>query len=147
MAEEKITKFAVQNAADLSKFIKSYIPFLNVRRLSDKATLPKRMFAHSAGYDIFSARDITVPARGKAIIPTDLSIDLPPGTYGRIAARSGVAWHHSIDVGGGVVDLDKNPVFVILFNHSDVDFEVKIGDNIAQLVIELHATPEVVEVY
>lgn len=58
-----------------------------------------------------------------------------------------MSWHHSIDVGGGVVDLDKNPVFVILFNHSDVDFEVKVGANIAQLVIELHATPEIVEVY
>lgn len=88
-----------------------------------------------------------VPARGKAKIATDLSIDLPPGTYGRVAARSSVAWHHSIDVGGGVVDSDKNPLFVILFNHSDVDFEVKVGDNIAQLVIELHAIPEVVEVY
>ncbi|KAJ8541005.1 hypothetical protein K7X08_001821 [Anisodus acutangulus] len=149
MAEEKkINNFAIQNgAADIYEVIKSYIPFLNVRRLSDKAILPKRMFPHSAAYDIFSARDIMVPARGKAKIATDLSIDLPPGTYGRVAARSSVAWHHSIDVGGGVVDLDKNPVFVILFNHSDVDFEVKVGDNIAQLVIELHATPEVIEVY
>ncbi|KAK4351986.1 hypothetical protein RND71_027504 [Anisodus tanguticus] len=149
MAEEKkINNFAIQNgSADIYEVIKSYIPFLNVRRLSDKAILPKRMFPHSAAYDIFSARDIMVPARGKAKIATDLSIDLPPGTYGRVAARSSVAWHHSIDVGGGVVDLDKNPVFVILFNHSDVDFEVKVGDNIAQLVIELHATPEVVEVY
>ncbi|XP_060199658.1 deoxyuridine 5'-triphosphate nucleotidohydrolase-like [Lycium barbarum] len=149
MAEEKkINNFAVQNgSADICEVIKSYIPFLKVRRLSDKATLPQRMFPHSAAYDIFSARDTMVPARGKAIIATDLSIDLPPGTYGRVAARSSVAWHHSIDVGGGVIDLDKNPVFVILFNHSDVDFEVKVGDNIAQLVIELHATPEVVEVY
>lgn len=48
---------------------------------------------------------------------------------------------------GGVVDLDKNPVFVILFNHSNVDFEIKVGDYIAQLVIEFHAIPEVVEVY
>ncbi|MCD7466800.1 hypothetical protein HAX54_003830 [Datura stramonium] len=146
--EKKFTNFAVQNgSADICEVIKSYIPFLNVRRLSEKATLPKRMFPHSAAYDLFSARDIVVPARGKAKIATDLSIDLPPGTYGRVAGRSSVSWHHSIDVGGGVVDLDKNPVFVILFNHSDVDFEVKVGDNIAQLVVELHATPEVVEVY
>ncbi|PHT51195.1 Deoxyuridine 5'-triphosphate nucleotidohydrolase [Capsicum baccatum] len=149
MAEEKkLTNFAVQNGSvDICEVIKSYIPILNVRRLSDKATLPKRMFPHSAAYDLFSARDTVVPARGKAKIATDLSIALPPGTYGRVAARSSVAWRHSIDVGGGVVDADKNHVFVILFNHSDIDFEVKVGDNIAQLVIELHAIPEVVEVY
>lgn len=118
MAEEKkFTNFAAQNgSSDLSEVIESYVPVLNVRRLSEKATLPKRMFPESAAYDLFSARDVVVPARGKAKIATDLSIDLPPGTYGRIASRSGKSWHHSIAVGGGVVDLDKNPVFVILFN-------------------------------
>ncbi|XP_027149759.1 deoxyuridine 5'-triphosphate nucleotidohydrolase-like [Coffea eugenioides] len=131
----------------LSEALKNFMPFLYVRRLSDRATLPKRMFPHSAGYDLFSATDTKVPARGKARISTDLSIDIPPGAYGRIAARSSLAWDHSIEVGGGVVDADKNPVFVILYNHSDVDFVVKVGDRIAQLVIELNATPEVVEVH
>lgn len=31
-----------------------------------------------------SAAETIVPARGKAMVPTDLSIDIPPGTYGRI---------------------------------------------------------------
>lgn len=55
MAEEKkLTNFAVQNGSvDICEVIKSYIPILNVRRLSDKATLPKRMFPHSAAYDLF----------------------------------------------------------------------------------------------
>lgn len=35
---------------------------------------------------------------------------------------------------------------MILFNHSDVDFEVKIGDRIAQLIIEKIVTPDVVQV-
>uniref|UniRef100_M1A2H5 dUTP pyrophosphatase n=1 Tax=Solanum tuberosum TaxID=4113 RepID=M1A2H5_SOLTU len=52
--EKKFTKFAVQNGSvDICEVIKSYIPFLNVRRLSEKATLPKRMFPHSAAYDLF----------------------------------------------------------------------------------------------
>ena len=37
-------------------------------------------------------------------------------------------------------------VNVILFNHSDVDFEVKPGDRIAQMIIERIMTPDVVEV-
>jgi dUTPase len=47
-----------------------------------------------------SAYDVTVPARGKALIQTDLQIKLPVGCYGRIAPRSGLALHHHIDVGG-----------------------------------------------
>ncbi|KAK1374950.1 hypothetical protein POM88_031143 [Heracleum sosnowskyi] len=74
-----------------------------------------------------SASEIKVPARGKALVPTDLRIAVPEGTYARIAPRSGLAWKHSIDVGAGVIDAD----------YSDVDFEVKAGDRIAQLIIAI----------
>jgi dUTP pyrophosphatase len=47
-----------------------------------------------------SAYDVTVPARGKELIKTDLQIQLPSGCYGRIAPRSGLALKHHIDVGG-----------------------------------------------
>jgi dUTP pyrophosphatase len=63
------------------------------------------------------------------------------------APRSGLAWKHSIDVGAGVIDADyRGPLGVILFNHSDQDFAVKAGDRIAQLILEVIVTPEVVEV-
>lgn len=42
-----------------------------------------------------------------------------------------------IDVGAGVIDADyRGQVKVLLFNHSDVDFEVKEGDRVAQLILE-----------
>lgn len=109
--------------------------------------MPSRGSPLSAGYDLSSATETKVPARGKALVPTDLSIAVPEGTYARIAPRSGLAWKHSIDVGAGVIDADyRGSVGVILFNHSDVDFEIKEGDRIAQLIIEKIITPDVVEV-
>ncbi|KAL3845233.1 hypothetical protein ACJIZ3_002636 [Penstemon smallii] len=121
--------------------------FLRVIKLSEKAVLPSRGSPLSAGYDLSSAAETKVPSRGKALVPTDLSIAIPQGTYARVAPRSGLAWKHSIDVGAGVIDADyRGPVGVILFNHSDVDFEVKVGDRIAQLIIEKIMTPEVTEV-
>lgn len=46
-----------------------------------------------------------------------------------------------------MIDADyRGPVGVILFNHSDMNFEVKVGDRIAQLIIEKIITPEVQEV-
>ncbi|KAG6399602.1 hypothetical protein SASPL_141083 [Salvia splendens] len=127
--------------------IQEVAPFLRVKRLSEKAILPSRGSPLSAGYDLSSAVETKVPARGKALVPTDLSIAVPEGTYARIAPRSGLAWKHSIDVGAGVVDADyRGPIGVILFNHSDVDFEVTAGDRIAQLIIEQIVTPEVAEV-
>ncbi|XP_055814953.1 deoxyuridine 5'-triphosphate nucleotidohydrolase-like [Solanum dulcamara] len=121
--------------------------FFRVKKLSDNAVLPSRGSPLSAGYDLSSATETKVPARGKALVPTDLSIAVPEGTYARIAPRSGLTWKHSIDVGAGVIDADyRGPVGVILFNHSDVDFKVKIGDRIAQLIIEKIIVPEVEEV-
>ncbi|XP_009790306.1 deoxyuridine 5'-triphosphate nucleotidohydrolase [Nicotiana tabacum] len=123
------------------------IPFFRVKKLSENAVLPSRASPLSAGYDLSSAAEAKVPARGKALIPTDLSIAVPQGAYARIAPRSGLAWKHSIDVGAGVIDADyRGPVGVILFNHSDVDFEVKAGDRIAQLIIQKIMTPDVEEV-
>ncbi|KAJ3685406.1 hypothetical protein LUZ61_014570 [Rhynchospora tenuis] len=124
-----------------------FSPLLKIKKLSPNAVVPSRASALSAGYDLSSAVEAVVPARGKALVPTDLSISIPEGTYARIAPRSGLAWKHSIDVGAGVIDADyRGPVGVILFNHSDTDFAVKQGDRIAQMIIEQIMTPDVVEV-
>ncbi|PHT29080.1 Deoxyuridine 5'-triphosphate nucleotidohydrolase [Capsicum baccatum] len=122
-------------------------PFFRVKKLSENAVLPSRASPLSAGYDLSSAVETKVPAKGKALVPTDLSIAVPQGTYARIAPRSGLAWKHSIDVGAGVIDADyRGPVGVVLFNHSEVDFEVKAGDRIAQLIVQKIVTPDVEEV-
>ena len=71
-----------------------------------------------------SAVEVTVPAKGKAIVATDFSIAVPIGTYGRVAPRSGLAVKNFIDVGAGVVDADyRGPLGVVLFNFSEVDFK------------------------
>lgn len=41
-----------------------------------------------------------IPAKGRALIHTGLRFELPEGTYGRIAPRSGLAKNSGIDVGG-----------------------------------------------
>ncbi|KIY93499.1 dUTP pyrophosphatase [Monoraphidium neglectum] len=119
----------------------------SVQRISSNATLPTRGSAKAAGYDISSAEDCIIPARGKHCVSTGLRIAVPAGTYGRVAPRSGLAAKHFIDTGAGVVDEDyRGELKVLLFNHSDADFAVRVGDRIAQLVLERIATPEVEEV-
>ncbi|KHN95355.1 dUTP pyrophosphatase [Metarhizium album ARSEF 1941] len=55
-------------------------PPLQVKKLSDKARLPTRGSAFAAGYDIYAAKDTVVPARGKVLVDTDISIAVPAGT-------------------------------------------------------------------
>ncbi|ETW84263.1 hypothetical protein HETIRDRAFT_425693 [Heterobasidion irregulare TC 32-1] len=120
---------------------------LLIKRLSAKAKLPTRGSALAAGYDLYSAEKKIIPARGKALVDTQLSIAVPAGTYGRVAPRSGLASKFMIDTGAGVIDADyRGIVFVLLFNLSDQDFTVEEGDRVAQLVLERIITPDVLEV-
>ncbi|XP_031125638.1 deoxyuridine 5'-triphosphate nucleotidohydrolase-like isoform X2 [Ipomoea triloba] len=144
MAQENNSDLVQQ--VGLVEAINKFVPTLKVKRLSENATLPERAFPHSAGYDLFSRDNSASQRQGQGSNRPKhrhTSRNLRPHCT---AGRSSMSWHHSIEVGGGVVDLDKNPVFVILFNLSDTDFQVKVGDNIAQMVIEVHATPEILEV-
>lgn len=119
---------------------------MQVKKLSDKATLPSRGSDFAAGLDLSSAHPLIVPAGQRALIKTDLAIAVPPGTYARIAPRSGLAYKKGIDVGAGVIDADyRGPVGVILFNHGQDDFEIKVGDRIAQLILEQIVLPDVME--
>lgn len=43
-----------------------------------------------------------IPARAKEIVKTDIQVELPPGCYGRIAPRSGLAAKNFIDIGGKI---------------------------------------------
>jgi len=63
---------------------------LKVKKLAASATIPTRGSDHAAGFDLYASRDSVVPARGKAMVDTDIAIALPEGTYGRVAPRSGL---------------------------------------------------------
>lgn len=71
-----------------------------------------------------SCEDTVIPARGRKLVKTGIAIHTPPGTYGRVAPRSGLAVNHFIDVGAGVIDEDyRGEVRVLLFNHEAQDFQ------------------------
>jgi len=82
------------------------IPVLYFKKLTTNAIAPKKGTIQAAGYDLSSNEAKTVPAKGKALITTGISVAIPEGNYGRIAPRSGLAWKNFIDVGAGVIDED-----------------------------------------
>lgn len=97
---------------------------LLIKLLSPSATLPTRGSPLAAGLDLYAAEAITLPARGRDLVSTQIAIAVPAGTYGRIAPRSGLAAKHGINVGAGVVDADyRGEVKVVLFNHNDTGFK------------------------
>ena len=69
---------------------------------------------------------------------------IPTGCYGRIAPRSGLALKKFIDIGAGIIDTDyRGEIGVILFNFSNEDFVLNMGDKIAQIIFENVKTPKI----
>jgi dUTP pyrophosphatase len=80
-------------------------------------------------------------------IPTGIAIKVPPGTYGRIAPRSGITVKHNVHVGAGVIDSDyTGEIKVVLCNNGKNAVTFGAFERIAQLVLEKIEIAEVHEV-
>ena len=120
---------------------------LQFKKLSKNARTPFRASGSAAGFDLFSAESKLISPQDKAIVKTDIAIQLPMGTYGRISPRSGLAAKNFIDVAGGVIDQGyRGAIGVILVNHNTEAYQVIQGQRIAQLIIEKICMPRLVEV-
>lgn len=107
--------------------------------------MPEKGTKDSVGFDLYTATGDVLPAHGQTEYNTKLKIQVPFGTYGRIAPRSSLA-HKGIDVMGGVIDHDyQGEVIIILRNHSDISIDIRAGDKIAQLICEVAKDPHVTE--
>ena len=120
----------------------------NVTKLVPHATLPARATSGAVGYDLFSTDNYVVLPGRRVVVSTGISVTLPPGCYGRIAPRSGLAVKHGLDTLAGVIDPDyTGEVKVVLQNLDPIQpFVIRPGYRIAQLILEQCVTPEVCEV-
>ena len=116
---------------------------LQIQLLIPKGKAPTRSTSEAAGYDLYSSEDIKVPTRTRILVSTDIAIQVPLGTYRRIAPRSGLSVKNCIDIGAGVIDKDyRGQIKILLIIHSDNEFLVQQGDRITQLILEQIKTPD-----
>jgi dUTP pyrophosphatase len=85
-------------------------------------------------------KSIILSPRCRYLVPTNLIMDIPQNYSVRIHPRSGLALKNGITLINceGVIDSDYiNPTFITLYNSSDISFEIKDGDRIAQAELVL----------
>lgn len=108
------------------------------KKINENAVIPKYAKPGDAGLDLSSVENIIIPARGLALVHTGLCMQLPENTEAQIRSRSGLALKYGIFVLNSPGTIDQGytgEIGVILGNLKDEDFEVHIGDRIAQMVI------------
>jgi len=117
--------------------VKEYL--LKVKLLNEEARLPEYAYEGDTGLDLFSTSEAVIKPGKSALIPTGISIQLPPKTEGQIRPRSGLALKHQVTVlnGPGTVDEGyRGEIGVILINHGTLPFKIEVGMKIAQMVIQ-----------
>jgi len=100
--------------------------------------MPSLQSAGAAGVDLHSCEQLTIEPNRIGVIGTGLKMELPIGYEAQIRSRSGLAASHGLFVlnSPGTIDSDyRGEIKVILMNISDRPFDIKIGDRIAQMVI------------
>jgi dUTP diphosphatase len=104
--------------------------------------LPAYQSEHAAGLDLMAAvpanAPVTLAPGDRAMIPTGISIALPPGHEAQVRPRSGLAMRHGVTVlnSPGTVDADyRGEIHVILVNFGRDSFTIARGMRVAQLII------------
>ena len=116
---------------------------LHFKQLDPRAVLPERGSVLAAGLDICAIEDLTIGPKQRVTARTGLAVAIPPGFYGRVAPRSGLAARKGLDVLAGVIDSDyRGEVCCLLYNTSDELIKLPAGSKICQLIIEQIITPD-----
>jgi dUTP pyrophosphatase len=102
--------------------------------------LPAYMSAGAAGADVVAAlrEDLVLAPGARALVPTGLALEVPPGYEVQVRPRSGLAHRHGVTLLNtpGTIDSDyRGPLGVILVNLGSEPFVVRRGERIAQLVV------------
>ncbi|PTJ02728.1 dUTP pyrophosphatase [Staphylococcus simulans] len=146
---------------------------LQIKLLSENATMPTRANSTDAGYDIYAAETVILEPQEKVIIKTDLAVNIPKGYVGLLTSRSGVSSKTHLVIETGKIDAgfhgnmginiknDKQQTNEIGLHFKGIDgkplettdnhvflrtYKINKGDKLAQLVIVPIWTPELEEV-
>jgi len=119
---------------------------LKIKRLSSNIPLPSYAHQDDAGLDLLAAEEVTLEPGQRVQIASGLAIEIPAGYAGLIWDKSGLSHKYGMKILGGVVDSNyRGEVKVGMVNLSQQEQTFKVGDKVAQLLIQPVVTAEIEE--
>ena len=125
---------------------------IRIKKLSEDALIPLRATDGAACFDLYIPRETAIH-KGRNIVPLDIAIELPRGTYAEIRPRSGFSAKGMEDIHGcrrdadvlhGCVDEDYRGNVGVIIRSEDF-FVLGKGTRVAQMLIGEYRKCELVE--
>lgn len=109
---------------------------MKIKFYSSTNYTPQQKTSGSAGYDITSAKDMTIKPNERVIIPTGLYCSIPQGYEIQVRNRSGMSYKKGFLVIPGTIDSDyRGEIGVIAMNITSEDLKIQKDTRIAQMII------------
>ena len=119
---------------------------LEVKKLVKNAVLPTRNRTTDAGYDIYAINSAEIPPHSVVNFDTGIALAAPAGYYYTVDGRSSL-WSRGIMPYRGIIDgTYTGPLRVAMVNHSNMPYEVRCGDKIAQIILHHIISLDIVEI-
>lgn len=113
---------------------------VRIKRIDQSVPMPTFHTKGSAGFDLYARKSVMVMAHQVGYIPLNVVVQLPPGYWILMAARSSLHKKGLMMINGvGVGDEDfrgpQDEYQAALFNFSEKTVSVKKGDRLVQMII------------
>lgn len=110
--------------------------YMKIKIIDFGGRMPERAHYNDAGADLFVSEKTVVPAQSIKKVPLGIGIELPDGFVAFALPRSGMSSIKGLTT--EVVPIDsgyRGEIHAIVYNSTNVDFELYADTKIAQLVI------------
>ncbi len=98
--------------------------------------------------DLHAVEEVTLEPGIPRLVPTGLTLEIPPGFEAQVRPRSGLSLKHAVTIPNAPGTIDpgyRGEVRVILLNLGSAAYTVHAGDRIAQLIVARYEPVEWVE--
>ena len=98
--------------------------------------------------DLCAVEDVTLEPGVPRLVPTGLTVEIPPGFEAQVRPRSGLALKHAITMPNAPGTIDpgyRGEIRVILINLGREPYTLHAGDRIAQMIVARYEAVEWVE--
>lgn len=115
-------------------------PSLKIKLFDPDLPVPAYQTPGSVGLDLYARVTTIIPARSVQRVPLNVALQLPPGHWALLAARSslhkkGLMLANGIGVGDADYCGDNDEYQAALYNFSDQDVTVLPGERLVQLLL------------
>jgi len=123
---------------------------IRIQKIHPAAVLPHSAHGpdEDAGMDLRAVEDTTLEPGIARLVPTGLTIEVPPGYEAQVRPRSGLALNHAITMPNAPGTIDpgyRGEIRVILLNLGSQPYTIHAGDRIAQMIVARYEAVEWIE--